>query len=100
MVQESGDGKEAPAEYPSGASDHCVSQGASEEGYSAGKADDASSRFLNHERYIHNVTQNLVFGYAGIPTFPSALTTLLQIGSPSRAGLRPDGNLGRRLCQI
>ncbi|MDE3046301.1 MAG: aminoglycoside 6-adenylyltransferase, partial [Verrucomicrobiota bacterium] len=24
---------------------------------------------------------------------------LLQIGNPSRAGLRPDGNLGRRLCQ-
>ncbi|MDE3045475.1 MAG: hypothetical protein KGJ02_02370, partial [Verrucomicrobiota bacterium] len=46
VVQESGDGKEAPAEYPSGASDHCVSQGASEEGYSPGKADDASSRFL------------------------------------------------------
>ncbi|MDE3045712.1 MAG: hypothetical protein KGJ02_03615 [Verrucomicrobiota bacterium] len=52
VVQESGDGKEAPAEYTSGASDHCVSQGASEEGDSPGKADDASSRFLNHERYI------------------------------------------------
>ncbi|MDE3046519.1 MAG: hypothetical protein KGJ02_07755 [Verrucomicrobiota bacterium] len=51
VVQESGDGKEAPAECPSGASDHCVSQGASEERHSTGKADNASSRFLNHERY-------------------------------------------------
>ncbi|MDE3046663.1 MAG: hypothetical protein KGJ02_08515, partial [Verrucomicrobiota bacterium] len=71
--QESGDGKEAPAEYPSGASDHCVSQGASEEGYSPGKADDASSRFLNHERYNKAALRGLsVLSGANGPRFAAS----------------------------
>ncbi|MDE3045766.1 MAG: hypothetical protein KGJ02_03885 [Verrucomicrobiota bacterium] len=55
VAQESGDGKEAPVECPPGGNDHCVSQSASEERPFTGKAVNASSRFLNHERYTSSV---------------------------------------------
>ncbi|MDE3046574.1 MAG: hypothetical protein KGJ02_08045 [Verrucomicrobiota bacterium] len=55
VIQESGDGKEVSTECLSGGNDHCVSQGSNEERHSTSKADNASSRFLNHERYTQQI---------------------------------------------